>query len=286
MNRIDPARVTVVAPVVRFEMTKFANAWRTAACTALLGFVVSPASAQRGKPPVREWDVSMGAAAIIRPTFEGSDRYRARPLPFLTVNWRDAISFGENGLTAQLRREKFRLGVGLTFDAGRADHGTGGLFASGDDRLKGMGEIDFSLGFRGFAAWRLGPVELNASATKFDGKQNDGLLATLGLSAPLPLGQKLMIIPSIRATWADDKYTQTYFGVTSLQASRSIFPRFDAHSGLQDVRANVNMIYRFNRHWFVGANVGVSQMMGDSAKSPISISDTSSTGLALIGYRF
>ena len=228
----------------------------------------------------------MGAAAIMRPTFDGSDRYRARPLPFLTVNWRDTVSFGENGIAAQLRRGNIRLGVGLTFDAGRDDHATDGLFASGDDRLKGMGDIDFSLGFRGFAAWRLGPVEFNASATKFNGKQNDGILATFGLSSPMPLGRKLVLIPSIRATWADEKYTQTYFGVSTLQASRSIFPRFDAHSGIQDVRAGINMIYSLNSHWFVSANVGISEMIGDSAKSPISIADTSSSGFALIGYRF
>lgn len=258
------------------------TAWPTAGAYAvLLGAIASPAMAQPGRPPVQEWDIRVGAAAMVRPTFEGSDRYRARPLPFITVDWRNTISFGENGLTAQLRRGKFRLGAALTFDAGREDSGTGGVFAGGDDRLKGLGEIDFSLGFRGLAAWRVGPVELNVSATKFTGKQNDGVLATMGLSAPLPLGRKLIMIPSIRATWADDKYTQTYFGVTPLQASRSLFPRFDAHSGLKDVRASVNLIYSFNRHWFAGANIGFTQMLGDGAKSPISISDTSSTELAI-----
>jgi hypothetical protein len=77
----------------------------------------------------------------MRPTFDGSDRYRARPLPFITVDWRTTISFGENGLTAQLRRGKLRFGAGLTFDAGREDSCTGGAFAGGDDRLAVLGMV-------------------------------------------------------------------------------------------------------------------------------------------------
>jgi outer membrane scaffolding protein for murein synthesis (MipA/OmpV family) len=223
---------------------------------------------------------------MVRPTFEGSDRYRVRPLPVLTVNWRDTISFGEGGLSAQLRRGGLRIGGGLTFDGGRKDHDTGGLFSSGDDRLAGMGDIDFALGFRGFASYRLGIFDFSASATKFLGDQNDGVLASFGISAPMPLSKKLIIIPSIRASWADDKYMQTYFGVSALQASRSIFPRFDAHAGFQDVRGGVNLIYNFNRHWFAGANASVSRLTGDSAASPISISNTSNSAVAMIGYRF
>ena len=223
---------------------------------------------------------------MLRPTFEGSDRYQFRALPLLTVNWRDTISFGERGLTAQLRRGRLRFGGGLTFDGGREDHETGGLFSSGDDRLRGMGDIDFALGFRGFAGYRMGIFNFQASATKFIGKQNDGMVASFGVSAPIPLGKKLIVIPSIRASWADTKYMQTFFGVSALQASRSIFPRFDARAGFQDVRTGVSLVYSLNRHWFVGANANVSQLVGDSAKSPISISDVNGTTLAMVGYRF
>lgn len=258
-----------------------------ATSAALLFIGISPAMAQRGgKPPAQEWDIRLGAAAMLRPTFEGSDRYRVRPLPVLTVNWRDTISFGEGGLSAQIKRGAFRFGGGLTFDGGRKDRDTGGVFGSGDDRLAGMGEIDFALGFRGFAGYRLGIFDFNASVTKFIGEQNDGVLASLGVSTPMPLGKKLIVIPSLRASWADDKYMQTFFGVSALQASRSAFPRFDARAGFQDVRAGVNVIYSFDRHWFMGANIGVSRLIGDSAASPISIADTNGAAIAMVGYRF
>jgi outer membrane scaffolding protein for murein synthesis (MipA/OmpV family) len=240
----------------------------------------------RGGGAPQTWDINLGVGGAWRPTFEGSDRSRFRPLPVITVSWRDTISFGEGGLSAQLRRGRFRAGVGLAFDGGRKDHDTGGIFGGGDDRLAGMGNIDFTLGARGFAAYRVGFVDFNVSAVKYLGKQNDGVLAGFGVSAPLPLGKKLVFIPGIRASWADDKYMQTFFGVTPLQASRSIFPQFTARAGIQEVRASANLIYRFNNHWFAAVNTNVSRLMDDSARSPISITDTNTSVTTLLGYHF
>ncbi len=259
------------------------------AAAALL--LALPATAQPmrgpgGKGPPPTWDISLGAGASWRPTFEGSDRSRVRPVPVITVNWRDTITFGEGGLSAQLKRGRFRAGGGLTFDGGRKDHDTGGIFGGGDDRLRGMGDIDFALGLRGFAAYRVGFIDFNASATKYLGKQNDGVLASFGASMPVPLGRKLIFIPGVRASWADDKYMQTFFGVTPLQASRSAFRAFNARSGLQDVRGSANLIYRFDNNWFAAVNANVTQLMGDAADSPISIVNTNTSVTTLLGYRF
>ena len=237
-------------------------------------------------PQGREWDVRVGAAAMMRPTFEGSDRYHASPLPFITVNWRDTITFGESGLSAQIRNGGLRYGVGLTFDAGRDDNGTGGIFGGGDDRLRGLGDIDFSLGVRGFATYRWQFLEFGAAITKYTGKQNDGILSDIGVSAALPLARNLLVVPNIRLGFADGKYMQTYFGVTALQASRSLFPAFNATGGLHQVRAGANLVYSFADNWFVGVNAGFTHLAGDAANSPISISDNYATALTFVGYRF
>ncbi len=65
------------------------------AATALL--IAWPAAAQPmrgGRPAPQTWEVSLGAGASWRPTFEGSDRSRFRPLPVIIINWRDTITFG------------------------------------------------------------------------------------------------------------------------------------------------------------------------------------------------
>ena len=222
----------------------------------------------------------------MHPTFEGSDRYRFRPLPLVTVKWRDTIFFGEGGLGAQWHNRHLRLGGGLTVDPGRKDHSTGGIFESGDDRLRGLGTINASLGLRGFAEYRAGPLGIELSGTKFTGGRNSGILANLGISLALPLSRKLIFIPSARATWADGNYTQTYFGVTAVQAAASIFPAFSAGAGVKDVRGGASLIWRLNRHWFVGANGAVVHLMGPAARSPISLRDTSVTAMTMAGYRF
>ena len=93
-------------------------------------------------------------------------------------------------------------------------------------------------------------------------------------------------MPHVRATWADDNICRP------ISASRRPSPRhrsfrpFNANSGFKDVQGGVNLIYRFNRHWFAGADVGVTQLMGEAAASPISIRDTNLTAMAMAGYRF
>jgi outer membrane protein len=204
----------------------------------------------------------------------------------VALRWRDTISLGEGGLSATGHFRKFRFGGGLTFDAGRKDHSSGGIFESGDDRLNGLGTIKAALGLRAFASTRISLVNLDVSAVKYTGRQNHGVVVNLGASLPLPLGKKLLLMPHVRATWANDNYMQTYFGVTPVQSAASIFPRFNAGGGFKDVRGGVNLVYRFNQHWYVGADASVVRLMGDAAASPISISDTSLTLMTMAGYRF
>jgi len=257
------------------------------ACALLFGcWLPSAVLAAPMREAPKDWDVTLGAGAGMRPTFEGSDRYTVRPLPVLSVTWRDTISLGEGGLSAYWHRKRFRIGAGLTFDAGRKDHSSSGIFESGDDRLKGLGTINAALGLRGFASYRLGPVNFDLSATKFTGRQNDGVVASVGASLPLPLTKQLIVMPHVRASWANGNTMQTYFGVTAAQASASIFPPFNAGSGIRDVRGGVNLIYRFTPHWFVAGDTSVTRLMGDAARSPISISDTNVMITTMIGYRF
>ena len=254
----------------------------------LLAASASPSLAQRGGPAPQEgsWDITLGGGAMLRPTFEGSDRTRIRPVPLISVKWRDTISLGEGGLSAYWHHQNFRIGGGLTYSSGRDERGSGGSFVNGDDRLAGLGNIDQALGLRVFASQKLAFVNFDIAATKFMGANNKGVEMNFGASTPFPLGGKFIVVPHVRATWANDSYMQTYFGVTPLQASRSIFPAFSAGAGIKDVEGGVNLVYRMNRHWFVLGDVSVERLMGDAARSPISISDTSVGATTLIGYRF
>jgi len=232
------------------------------------------------------WDINLAAGAAMQPTFHGSDRYRTSPVPLVIIRWRDAVALGVEGLSLYWHNDNLRIGGGVNYEGGRLDHETSGFLSSGDNRLKGLGNVDASVGIRGFVSYKLGPVYLDASATKYFGSQNKGVLVNVSASAPLALTKRLIFRPHIATTWADDNYMQTFFGVSPLQASRSIFPRFSTGSGLEDINGGLTIVYVLNEHWFWGADATATQFLDHAARSPITITNTNATMATVIGYHF
>jgi len=232
------------------------------------------------------WDINLAVGAAMQPTFRGSDRYRATPVPLVIIRWRDTVSLGQDGLSLYWHDDNFRIGGGISYDGGRLDHESSGILNSGDNRLKGLGDVDASVGLRGFVSYKMGPVYLDTSLTKYLGSQNKGVVLNFGASAPLALSKQFIVRPHIGMTWADDNYMRTFFGVSSLQASQSIFPQFNAGAGLEDIDGGLTVVYRVNDHWFLGADASATRYLDQAARSPITIADTNATVAAVIGYHF
>lgn len=234
-----------------------------------------------------DWDVSLGAGAAFSPTYEGSDRYSLRPVPLVSITYKDMISLNPTGLTAYWRNGGLRVGAGLTYNPGRTDSEEDGLFgAKGDDRLRGMGDIDAALGLKAFASYRFWMIDASAAVTKYTGDDNDGVVADFGLALPVQLTEALTLTPHAGVTWANKDYMQTFFGVTAAQAAATGFARHDAGAGFKDFRAGVDASYRFDKHWFLSIRTDVKHLVGDAADSPISFSNTGVTASAMVGYRF
>ena len=237
-----------------------------------------------GGQPRSIWDVTIGAGAAVRPTYEGSDRYKVTPIPLVNVTWNDMISLGTTGLSAYWRHENLRVGVGLTYGLGRTQNNS--LFSQGDDRLAGLGDIPAALGVRGFADYRLGFVDLNASITKLTANGNNGVLVNFGAAVPYKLTDATTLMANVSVTWADQSYMQTYFGVTSTQAANSGFARYDAGAGIKDVSIGIGLNHKFDQHWAVSADVRVTRLTGDAENSPIVFSKTQATFLSALEYHF
>lgn len=235
-----------------------------------------------------DWNVSLGLASLVRPTFAGSDRYIVTPLPLVNVVWRDTIALNYEGLSIYRRGGNLRIGAALTFDGGRDEDGGDRVvsFSSGDDRLLGMGEIDPSIGLKAFASYRLWGIELGASGTKFVGAQNEGILASLSATRRFALSQRFSLSPRIGVTWADQNYMQTFFGVTAPQAARTGFGQFDAEAGLLDVSAGLSATYLLSAHWFVRADAAVRSFQADARNSPLSFSNNNGVFSLSAGYQF
>lgn len=258
---------------------------RCAFFLAPVAIVVShPSTALAQDRPRGEWDVTLGAGAAVRPTYEGSDRYTASPIPFVNVIWRDAVSLGVDGLSAYARLADLRVGAGLTYGVGRTQ--STGAFQQGDDRLYGMGDIPAALGLKGFAEYRLGPVVLNASVTKFTASGNDGVLVNFGAALPYKLTEATYVTARVSANWADDSYMQTYFGVTPWQSANSGYAQYRAGASIKDVSFGLGVNHMFDRNWGILVDARITQLTGDAENSPIVFSKTQAIGLMALKYRF
>lgn len=231
-----------------------------------------------------DWDVTLGAGAALRPTYEGSDRYIVSPVPFGSVIWKDTVSLSAEGLSAYWRYGDLRVGGGLTYGVGR--YQGSGTFHQGDSRLAGMGDIPSALGLRAFADYRLGPVNLNASLTKLTANGNDGVLVNLGVGLPYKLTQTTTVRASVSADWADQNYMQEHFGVTTAQAIASSYSPYSAGAGIKSVNFGLGVTQQFDAHWSLTVNGRLIQLTGDAENSPIVFSKTQGVVMSAIAYHF
>lgn len=256
---------------------------------AFLAFATAALAADRApeSSSAKTLDVIVGAGAMLRPTYIGSDHYKAMPLPVLSIKWNDMVSLGPDGLRVYWHGGPVKLGAALVFDGGRDEKDKGGFsFGSGDDRLAGMGDIDAAIGYQLFASYRLWKFDLDAAVTKYDGKQNKGLLVRYGASLPLRLTNRLMVTPQVGATWANDRYMQTFFGVSPDQALHSGFSQFDATGGTSGVFTGLKVNYALSRNWFLMGDVTNTFLMGSAKDSPLAYAPSATTVVTAIGYRF
>ncbi len=240
----------------------------------------------------------IGAGVGLLPVYEGADEIgiNAQPLGdirypglfFLkgaSVNPNDGLASA--GLTV----------LNLTYAKGSGDIARlslgplvryrGGRDEDDSDALTGMGDIDGSLEIGGFIEATVGPWSSEISIAQ--GGVSDGLLITLGTKYTVPVSDRLTVSAGLSASWADTDYTQTYFGVSSLQASRSGLAPFDSGGGIKDVGFQIGASYALWGNWALDGQAGYQRLMGDAADSPLVDQEGSADQfLALLGltYRF
>lgn len=262
---------------------------------ALLGAVALSAlsSAALAQPPDQEpdngdWEIGLGAMAQFQPDYEGSDDYEFAPLPFLMVNYRDLVfldgpTLGANAFTWQgpRREDKLQIGPLVRYEFGRDEDDS--------DDLRGMGDIDGAVELGAFVSYGSGPWSTGLTVFRDVSDSHDGLTAELSADHMLSLGPKLMLRSEISATWADDNYTETFFGVTAAQSARSGMRQYQAEGGFKDAGISLDLNYNLTDNWGLTGQVGYKRLLGDAADSPL-VEDRGSanqftTGL-FVSYEF
>lgn len=234
--------------------------------TVVLAAILSSPGAGAALAQERSWDLRLGAGAIAGPSYEGSDRYKVSPFPFLQGNYRDRIFItgpilGANLVSTSLGGGKLQLGALARYDFGRDE--------DDDDALKGLGNIDGGVDLGGFARYARGPWSLGLSAYQNVSKSENGLTAEAEGAYSTTLVGRLRGTVSLAATWADRDYMQTHFGISAIQSRNSGYAPFQAGGGFKDASATLGLTYPLGQKWMLYGQLRYKRLLGDAADSPI-----------------
>jgi len=200
-------------------------------------------------------DYAVGAAPVVRFTF-GGERFVQLVANELRVNI--------------LNHPRWRLGLEGIYRFGRDDDVE-------DDAVSRMTEIDDAVELGVFTSYSLikdaadprKQLAVSGFWAADVSDAHDGWLAGVGMQGYYPVARPLTLGAGIRAAYASDDYTQTYFGVTSVDALASGLPTYRAEEGFRDAGGWVGAVVSFSPSWHVSTMAMYSRVLEDAADSPL-----------------
>jgi MipA family protein len=231
---------------------------------------------RQGAPAGPRWTLGIGAAYV--PRYEGSKEHHLTGLPVIAYrNGRFAAGVG--GLSYNLSpASTFEFGPAVSFSRGRNE--------SDADRLRGLGDIKGGAEAGAFARWHIASWTLHANLKRGLGNGPKGTQLQFGIGHSTRLGSADRLQLGASLDWADDKYTQAYFGVTPAQSAASGLAAYSADAGIKSYGVNATWIHTFTPVWFSTVGVHAKRLAGDAANSPITGQRNVTGASAAVGYRF
>jgi outer membrane scaffolding protein for murein synthesis (MipA/OmpV family) len=250
-------------------------------------------SANSAEPP--NGDVlryALGLALVDSPTYAGAAGRVQKLRPLWSLRYgrfrlSGARSSGLLGATAAdkasgasvdlIDSPRWMLGLGLRIDNGRS--------AGDDPALAGLPEIRSTLRGKLHGGLDLGAgfgTSLSYSADLL-GRGGGGQLGWgLGYTwAPWP---EAMASVGVGASWADKQHMQTYFGIAPDVALRTGRAAFQPGPGLKDLNAGMSLRMPLGGRWTLISGVGLSQLQGDAAASPLTRKTFGATALVAAAW--
>lgn len=232
------------------------------------------------------WRLSVGGGLVSAPKFPGADSQRILALPVVAASYgrffvgADPGSASLGGVGVNLYRDShWRLATALSAGLSRRKE-------SDDPRLRGLGDVNRTVSAGIGVAYTQDWFTVRTSVLTDVLNRGHGTLVRLGALGRYRADEQLTLFAGPGLTWADSRYTQTFFGVDANQSAASGLPQFGTHAGLNSVGFSLGAGYRFDRHWRAGVFGSVSRLQGDAASSPITENRSQYFVGAVVSYRF
>ncbi|WP_051330236.1 MipA/OmpV family protein [Niveispirillum irakense] len=241
--------------------------------------------------PARQWSGELVAGVGARPDYLGSDDMELTPYVAGHLAY-DRYFLEAQGLEVRLGVEltpQLALGPMMDFSNAR-DHKVKSdrvaLLPEIDDAFEAGGFISY--GWQGIFSGR-DALTLDATYLMDTSNTHDGSIGSVGLTYGRKLGDRWSVGTSVRLTYVDDKYAQTYFGISPSAATASGLPAYSLGGGVRDVGISAKLGYDLSENWSVQLLGNYKQLMGNFKDSPVVDLEGSASqfsGAVAIGYRF
>lgn len=261
---------------------------RCAALVALTAFLaasattITPANAQDG---ASGFSLGLGGVVGVKPKYEGSDEYEAFGFPIIYPSFgggfgnRLSVRGADDVRLRALDYGGFEVGPLAGYAFGR-DEDDG-------DRLIGLGDVDDGLVVGGYAAYTAGPLMFDVSYHHIVSGDDDGAYVRFGGAYKQMLRPGFETTLRVGATYADDSYMDSYFGISAAQAATSVagLNAYEADAGIKDVHFELGAKWDLDARWTLRATGKYARLVGDAADSPIVESEDQFTGLLGASYK-
>lgn len=233
------------------------------------------------------WRYVIGAGVISKPAYPGASKRKTEVLPLLSASYGRYFIGGlpGAGIPAGLGVNivntpawKFGVALGIDFQKPRKE--------SDDSRLKGLGDVSSTPRGALFASYTHDWLKVRGNVVTDIGGKHQGTLASLDLEANYEVTPKLTLLAGPGVTWADKKYSQTFFGIDTAQSARSGLAPYTAKAGLNSLRFSIGGDYDITPKWFVGLRATPGKLRGDARRSPITSNTSQNTFVLFSGYHF
>jgi outer membrane protein len=204
--------------------------------------------------------------------------------PTINVTYETAKGFAsvQNGLGLWLvRNEQVKVGYSLNYMMGR--------HASADTRYNGMGNVAGSAAAYAWGEWQ--PIK--DAVTVYGNyssalRATNGALAQWGVTLGVPVVNKVNAFIDVSRYWANQRYLQTYYGVTSAQAGSS--NAYSAYTPTNSGTLYSNTLWgamvEVNKDIDVVLGVGKSSATGLLMNSPLLDRKTQTNATVVLNQRF
>lgn len=247
-------------------------------CAAAIGlvaaFAATAAHAQFFEPPMEDLGVNLvGLAVGMAPDYSGSDDYMAAAGPVVRYRFEGSERFflwlGPTMNLNLINDTAWRAGPMLNYRAERGDD-------VDDDVVSEMEEIDAEIEGGVFLQYRLKLSSVPLHQITFSGDvagSGNGTVGHLRMMYFQPLSDKVIANIGVGATFADDEFAETYYGVTGSH-DVALFPslrnrEFEASGGLIGVNIPFGVSWMMNKQWLLSAGGRYESLQGDAEDSPI-----------------